>query len=112
MIEQASAIMDRMVRVTPSTLIHRETRALALLIVIAVGAFGVTRTVAHANQARRRRDAQAWAARGQASLQRHDAAAAAQQLRRASTLEPDNLEIRLALAAALASAQAIDEART
>ncbi|MEO8077850.1 MAG: tetratricopeptide repeat protein [Acidobacteriota bacterium] len=95
-----------------STLIHRETRALVLLITIAVAAFVLTRAVAHANQERRQRDAQAWFARGTSAWQRGDAELAAQQLRRAAALEPPNLPVRLALAAALTSANAVGEARS
>jgi tetratricopeptide (TPR) repeat protein len=100
-----------MERAPQITLIHRETRALVLLVAIAVAAFVMTRAVARANQARRHRDAQAWSSRGEASLRRGDTAAAAQQLRRASALDPSSLEVRLALAEALTSAHAIGDAR-
>jgi tetratricopeptide (TPR) repeat protein len=100
-----------MARVNESALIHRETRALILLIAIAIGAFVLTRTVAHANEERRQRDALAWFARGRASLDRGQTAAAIQQLRRASLMEPANLPARLALATALTNAEAVDEAR-
>src|SRR6478735_3519941 len=92
------------------TLIHRETRTLVLLVMIAVAAFVVTRAVAHANQARRLRDAQAWFARGQDSLGGVDAASAVRQLRRAAALDPSSLPFRLELARALA-ADAPAEAR-
>ncbi|MEO7274276.1 MAG: tetratricopeptide repeat protein [Vicinamibacterales bacterium] len=100
-----------MAEATDSTLIHRETRALVLLLAIAVAAFVLTRTVAHANDARRQRDAQAWFSRGTAALARGETTLAAQQLRRASLLEPPNLPIRLALATALTAANAVGEAR-
>ena len=83
------------------TLIHQETRTLVLLVLIAVVAFVGTRSVAHANQSRRQRDAQAWFASGQASLGRGDAASAVHQLRRAAALDPSRLPFRLALAEAL-----------
>jgi predicted Zn-dependent protease len=94
-----------------SSLIHRETRALVLLVLIAVVAFIATRAVAHANQSRRQRDAQAWLSSGQDSLRRGDAAMAARQLRRAASLDPSSGAVRLALAAALRAADVTGEAR-
>jgi Tfp pilus assembly protein PilF len=93
-----------------AALIHRETRTLVVLILIAIAAFVGTREVAHANQARRQRDADAWLSRGQESLSR-DAAGAAQELRCAAVLDPSNTKIRLELGAALTATGASAEAR-
>jgi tetratricopeptide (TPR) repeat protein len=92
-------------------LIHRETRMLMVLILVAVAAFIGTRAVAYANRARRQLDADAWLVRGQQSLRRHDPARAAQELRRAANLDPANVKTRLQLGTALAAAGAADEAR-
>jgi Tfp pilus assembly protein PilF len=92
-------------------LVHRETVTLCLLVLIAIGAFFLTRTIARANEARRIRDARVWSERGRGSLAAGAASTAAQQLRRAVALDPQDIHARLTLASALITQGADDEAR-
>ena len=88
---------------------HREVQALVLLTLVAVAAFFLTRSVAHANRERRRADAREWARRGAGALQAGQPAPASAALQRATVLDPANVSYRIELARSL-TAQGSDAA--
>jgi Tfp pilus assembly protein PilF len=92
-------------------LIQREVPRLALLIIVAIGAFFLTRAVASSNRAMNRRDAAEWFQRGQAQVRAGDVAHAVESLRRATIKDRDNPTYVPALAQALALAGRQTEAR-
>lgn len=94
-----------------STFVHRELVLLAVLCVIAVVGFFLTRAAAHANHTQRMQDAARWYHTGESELAagRHDAAIRA--LRRAVSINRDDVTYRLALAGALSSDEQDDAAR-
>jgi tetratricopeptide (TPR) repeat protein len=83
--------------------VQREIVALVLLSALAVAAFFVTRAAAAANSHLRLQDASAWYARGERAANAAEPDAAIHALQRASGIDRDNLEYRLALARALAA---------
>jgi len=85
----------------PASFIRREFTLLAILIVLAVGAFLMTRRVASGNAAMRRADAAAWYSRGQDDARAGRIEPALIALRRATVRDPSNRRYRIALANAL-----------
>ena len=83
-------------------LIHREVVQLILLVLIAIGAFILTRSVAAANRELNRRDAAAWFADGQRQLSEGHLADAVASLRRARAKDRGDQRYVLALARTLA----------
>ncbi len=84
-----------------SRLIHREVVLLAVLSVMAAGAFLVTRWAAADNLERRELDAAEWFARGRAALSAGQSAPAVQAFERAASRRPDDWSFASALADAL-----------
>ena len=90
--------------------IRREGIKLAILIVVTVGVFVFTRSVAEYSHAANLRDAVAWYARGQRALSESRVTEAIDGLRRAVLKDPASREYRLTLGVALARAGQPSEA--
>lgn len=95
----------------PAGIVHREIVALILLSAVAIAAFFTTRAIARTTHQMRLSDAAVWYSRGQQRARTGDAIQAAAAFRRASAIDRDNADYRLALAASLADAHD-DEAAT
>lgn len=93
------------------TFIHREIAVIAMLCVVVVLGFVLTRAAAGANRALRLRDATAWYETGKRELADGHTAPAILALRRATAIARDDRAFQLALAAALAADQQDDAAR-
>jgi tetratricopeptide (TPR) repeat protein len=92
-------------------LLRRQVLQLAALIVVAVGAFLLTRSLAASNRDMRLADGAAWYARGQQRLAAGDVPAAIDAFRRATVSNRTNTGYVLALARALAQDGRDDAAR-
>ena len=91
--------------------VHREIVLLAVLIVVAVVGFFLTRAAARANEDNRLRDAAEWYNAGRANLAAGRTDTAVRALRRATSLNRDQRTYRLALASALAASGQDEPAR-
>jgi tetratricopeptide (TPR) repeat protein len=91
--------------------VHREIVVLAVLCTLVVAGFVLTRAAAGANRALRLRDAAAWYEAGERHLAGGQAGSAIRALRRATAIDRDNRDYRLALAASLAADRQDDVAR-
>lgn len=94
-----------------AALIHREILQLGVLILVAVAAFLVTRTVATSNRDTNLRDAAEWYRRGQRQLEAGAIDAATDSFRRATVRNRNDQRYVLALARALALNRDDDAAR-
>lgn len=92
-------------------LVQREIPRLSLLIVLAIGAFFLTRAVALSNREMNRRDAAVWFDRGQEQLRAQDVSGAAESFRRATIRDRNNTKYVTELARALATGGRQPEAR-
>jgi len=94
-----------------AALIHREVLQLGVLILVAVGAFFVTRTVASNNRTTNLRDASEWYRRGQEQIEAGKIDDATDSFRRATVRDRNDKRYVLALARALALSGDDDAAR-
>jgi tetratricopeptide (TPR) repeat protein len=92
--------------------IHREIYQLAVLVVVAIAAFVVTRAVAASNRDMSLRDAAEWYRRGESAIATGDVDAAVDAFRRASGRNRNNKPYELALARALVREHDNDGARS
>jgi tetratricopeptide (TPR) repeat protein len=95
-----------------AALIHREILQLAVLILVAIGAFLLTRAVAASNRDTNARDAAEWYRRGQQAMATGHVNDAIDSLRRATTKDGSDTRYMLALARALAVEGDADGARS
>src|SRR5262249_27559796 len=95
-----------------ASLIHREILQLLLLILVAVGAFFVTRAIAADNHKMTLRDAAEWYERGERQLDAGHADQAIESFRRATVKHRNDKRYVLALAGALASTRQDEAARS
>src|SRR4051812_24731161 len=89
-------------RAQRAALIHREIFQLGILILLAIGAFVLTREVAASNREASLRDAAEWYRRGQDAVGRGAVDDAIESFRRASVRDRTDKRYLLALARALA----------
>lgn len=90
---------------------RREVTALVVLIALASAVFILTHAAAAAHRRLRSRDAQTWYSTGATRLASGDAVGAAEALRRATAIAPNDQTYQLALATALSAADAASAAR-
>ena len=95
-----------------SALIHREIYQLSALILVAIGAFLLTRAVATNNREMSRRDATEWYRRGQQAIEAGRVDDGIDALRRATVRDRSDKRYVLALAQALALRRDDDAARS
>jgi Flp pilus assembly protein TadD len=92
--------------------IHREIYQLSVLVLVAIGAFLLTRAVAASNRDMSLRDAAEWYRRGESATATGDLDAAIDAFRRASVRDRNHKPYELALAGALVRKQDDDGARS
>lgn len=95
-----------------AALIHRETIQLGVLLLVAAGAFALTRTVAANNRAMTLRDAAEWYRRGRAQMEAGRLDQAVDSFRRATVRDRNEKQYVLALADALTSQRDFEPARS
>ncbi len=91
--------------------VHRELLLLVFLVLVTIGSFLFTRTVAAGNRRMRAADAEAWYERGRSALDAGDLEGAVSAYRHAVVKDSENVRFRIALARALSAAHYDAQAR-